>query len=168
MSSRGLIHHQAISVDRSTLTYVRLSFHFVDRFVERRNDWGWGWENPAENREMGGHRSYHHQTSTRERVLSRSLKIQIRVGHRSGLEQIHQQRQKQLIPRRWEGNSYQTHSSRLNAFPPKQRRARSFSLDLETRVFPKWKEGPYANFFFQRWLVPYPNGKKKKVVGTCM
>ena len=52
--------------------------------VERRNDWGWGW--PAENREMGGHRSYHHQTSTRERVLSRSLKIQIRasVGSRTG------------------------------------------------------------------------------------
>lgn len=37
---------------------------------------------------MGGHRSYHHQTSTRERALSRSLKIQIQirasVGSRTG------------------------------------------------------------------------------------
>uniref|UniRef100_A0A199U9G8 Uncharacterized protein n=1 Tax=Manihot esculenta TaxID=3983 RepID=A0A199U9G8_MANES len=40
-----------------------------------------------------------------------------------------------------------------------------------------WKQEFFLNrkrvlmqtyIFFQRWLVPYPNGKKKKVVGTCM
>ena len=64
--------------------------YFVDRCRKSKIWNDWGWENPAENREMGGHRSYHHQTSTRERALSRSLKIQIQirasVGSRTGDE----------------------------------------------------------------------------------
>ena len=36
MSSRGLIHHQAISVDRSTLAYVSLSFTY--KTEEKKNN----------------------------------------------------------------------------------------------------------------------------------
>lgn len=64
--------------------------YFVDRCRKSKI---WGWENPFENREMGGHRSYHHQTSTRERALSKSFKIQIEirasVGSRTGYEISH-------------------------------------------------------------------------------
>lgn len=40
------------------------SFHFVDRCRKNKIWNDWGWENPAENREAGGHQSYH-QTSER-------------------------------------------------------------------------------------------------------